>query len=148
MLSTLQKTRHPQGFTLIEMGVVIAIVAIMASVGLMAFKNQGETQDAALANSVQASLQIAVGQMVTRLERTPQQVFNTTQFRQRLMQFAQGSMGNTAKLTDTGSGVRLTFGGSSRSVTYGMNNQGDIIVTNDTFAKFNADGTGLLKEIP
>jgi prepilin-type N-terminal cleavage/methylation domain-containing protein len=136
-----------RGFTLIELSIVVAIIATVAGIALFGFSYQNERQDAVLANSVQAALQTAIGQMVVRLERTPTEVFNTTAFRQRLMRFAQGSMGQSAQLNDAGSGgIRLTFGRSTRWVDYGLNAQGDIIVTGENFVRFNAT-TGLLEEI-
>jgi prepilin-type N-terminal cleavage/methylation domain-containing protein len=146
MTLTPSNLRQHTAFTLVEMSVVIAIVTILAGVGLLSFRNQGETQDATLANSVQASLQIALGQMVVRLERPPAQVFGTANLRQRLMRFAQGSMGPTATLSDTGSGILLRFANSPRTVTYGLNNQGDVVITAETFARFTVNLAGQLAE--
>jgi prepilin-type N-terminal cleavage/methylation domain-containing protein len=139
------RTFRQSGFTLIEMAVTIAVVTVMCGVGMLAFRNQGEAQDAALANSVQGSLQTALGQMTLRLERPPAQIFDNANFRQRMIRFAQGSMGPQAVLTDTGNGVQLQFANSPRTVTYGMNGQGDIIITTETFQHFNIDATGKLQ---
>ena len=133
------------GFTLIEMAVTIAIVSVICGVGLLAFRNQGEAQDAALANSVQGSLQTSLGQMTLRLERPPAQIFGNANFRQRMIQFAQGSMGQQAVLTDSGNGIQLSFGNSPRTVTFGMNGMGDMIITAETFQHFDIDATGKLQ---
>jgi prepilin-type N-terminal cleavage/methylation domain-containing protein len=133
------------GFTLVEMAVSLAVVAIVCGVGVLAFSNQGEAQDAVLANSVQGSLQTALGQLTLRLERPPAQVFGNANFRQRIIQFAQGSMGPQAVLTNTGNGIQLSFGNSRRTVTYGMNAMGDVVMTAETFQKFNIDATGKLE---
>lgn len=134
------------GFTLIETAIVIGIISILAGVSLLYFRNLGETQDAALANGVQGSLQTALGQLCLRLERTPPQVFNNTNFRQRIIQFAQGSMGPQAVLVDQGNSIRLRFNNSPRTVDYGMTPQGDMVVVAETFNFFNADAAGKLDD--
>jgi prepilin-type N-terminal cleavage/methylation domain-containing protein len=137
--------RRRYGFTLVEMAVTLAIISLISGVALFAFRNQGETQDAALANGVQGSLQTALGAMALRLERPANQVFANAAFRQRIIQFAQGSMGPQATLSATGNGVQLQLGNSGRTVTYGLNAAGDIVIQTENFDHFTVDTAGQLK---
>jgi type II secretory pathway pseudopilin PulG len=145
LLPTTASFKRAAGFTLIETAVVVGLVACLATVGVVAYRNQGEAQEAILANSIQGSLQTALGQMSVRLERTPADVF--TNFQPNLIQFARSSITTTITLNSVGNGIQLQFPQSGRTVVYGINANGDLVVTNETFTRFNADVSGQLAEI-
>jgi Tfp pilus assembly protein FimT len=135
------------GFTLIEIAVCVGVMVLLAGIGFYSFRNQGEMQDAALANSIQGALQTALGQICLRTERTPADVF--TNFRPNIIGFAASSLQqDIVNLTPQGNNIQLRFVRSGRTVDFGLNAIGDVMVVNETFNGYRTALGGQLEEGP
>lgn len=122
--------RRTPGYTLIELAVVIALIAILSGFAVSAFMGSGESRDAAMVQSAQTSLQQVISQASVRLDKTPQDVIdengddveNAT--RQMLMQTNGGDLGIT--LTQQGGGFVMRVEDTGRSASYEVSNSGDV----------------------
>ncbi|HEY9746449.1 MAG TPA: prepilin-type N-terminal cleavage/methylation domain-containing protein [Oculatellaceae cyanobacterium] len=60
-----------QGFSLVELTMVIAIVLILAAFAVVSFGNTDEVRDASMVQSAQASLQSLISQGAVRMDKKP-----------------------------------------------------------------------------
>jgi prepilin-type N-terminal cleavage/methylation domain-containing protein len=65
------------GYTLVEVAMVIAILALLGSFAIISFGNAGEQRDAAMIQSAQASLQSIISQGAVRMDMRPDDLATT-----------------------------------------------------------------------
>ncbi len=117
--------RQPvKGFTLIELGVVIAIVAILAAFAAVSFSGKGEREAAVMVQSVQNTLQSIVTQGSARMDVNPANLNH-----QAILVAASATLNQ-----QNGSNISLAISGSNfvlrilkpqfRTATYEINNMG------------------------
>lgn len=109
------------GFTLIELGVVIAVIAILATFLVVSLTGMDESRDAGMVQSVQASLQSVVTQASTRLDVPPSQLSP-----QNVINAVRINIPNQAVLDNT---YRLSFPQSGRGAQFAIANNGDVRIT-------------------
>ena len=115
-----------RGYSLIELGLVIAIVAILAGFAITSFGNTGETRDASMVQSAQASLQSIVSQGSVRQDVKPVNLQPAA-----VITAIQSSFGQGQNVTFTSSGgaggtqYTMTIQ-NNRSATFQVTPTGDV----------------------
>jgi prepilin-type N-terminal cleavage/methylation domain-containing protein len=145
--------KRSTGFTLVEMAVAIAVVAILSAFSYTSFLQTEETRDAALVQSVQASLQAVLLQASNRLDLTPQAIVQ--QFPNNVINATSASLGGgaqgAAQLNAAQGGVlRLTIRNSTRQADFQVENDGDVVIVPNSLTNFvshQINANGLLERI-
>lgn len=137
------KRQGNRGFTIIEVAMVIAVIAILSAFALVSFGNTGETRDASMVQSAQASLQSLISQGAVRMDKKPYDLdeksvltaikasagdFNATQ--NRGVTFSS----NASKQ------YTMTIGSSKRSAVFEVSTTGDVkLKTLNNFQHYQVD---------
>jgi prepilin-type N-terminal cleavage/methylation domain-containing protein len=139
----LHRTRRSatKGFTLIELAMVIAVMAILSAFALVSFGNSGEKRDATMVQSAQASLQSIVSQGAVRMDTRPDQLPPNAVLMAVQAIVGQSGTGNSGVLfTNNGSQYTMTINGSSRSATFDISSTGDVrLIGLNNFPNYTVD---------
>lgn len=146
MKARLFRYQKKAGFTIIEVAVVIALIAILGAVAMTAFQGMDEHRDAEMVMSVQSTLQAIVTQGATRLDIRPSE-FDDNNYQAVLVatQSALGNVGDgTAEsavtLSRSGSRFTLTIPSTNRGAGFTVNNNGVVeLETADNFTSYEKD---------
>lgn len=143
------QTRSPRGFTLVELCVLIAFVAIFGAFAAVAFIGMDEVRDATAVESVQSNLQAIISQASTRLD-VPIQQFdpsNSQANAQNVVNAVNSRLGGGITLTRNGDTYTMGITGSGRSASFDVNTNGDVIITNlSGFQKYTEQNGYLQKQ--
>jgi prepilin-type N-terminal cleavage/methylation domain-containing protein len=134
------------GYNLIELGMVIAVVSILAAFALISFGNTGEQRDAQMVMSAQASLQSIVSQGAVRMDLRPDQLPSAAVLMAVQSAVSQnGAANNGVSFTGNGNQFTMTISGSNRGATFEISNTGDVrLIGLNNFANYTVDTTNAI----
>jgi prepilin-type N-terminal cleavage/methylation domain-containing protein len=134
------------GYNLIELGMVIAVVSVLAAFALISFGNTGEQRDAQMVMSAQASLQSIVSQGAVRMDRRPDQLPSAAVLMAVQSAVSQnGAANNGVSFTGNGNQFTMTISGSNRGATFEISNTGDVrLIGLNNFANYTVDMTNAI----
>lgn len=127
------KTAHlrhaaQRGFTLMELCMVIALIALVSAFAIISFGNTGERRDATMVQAAQANLQTIISQGAVRMDIRPDQLPSNM-----VLTAIQSSIGESGannsgvRFTATGNNsYTMTITSSNRSATFDVSNTGDV----------------------
>ncbi len=125
--NVLSKTTASQaGFTMIEMAMVVAILAIVSAFAFISYNGTTESRDAAVVQSVQVTLQQVISQASGRYDLSPTALDTTDVVNAVNGYLTNISGGNNVVFSATGGGYRMSIAGSGRGGNYSINNRGDV----------------------
>jgi len=124
--STRLKRAAKRGFTLIEMAVVIAIIAITAAFAYTSMQGTDEARDAAMVQSAQAALQSVVSQGSARTDLAPASLNQTDVLNALKASFSTQAANSAVKFSPTGGNYMMTITGKGRTATFGIGANGDV----------------------
>lgn len=138
----LRKAAH-RGVTLIELGVVIALIAIFAGFATTMYQGSSETRDAKMVQAAQAKLQAIVSQASVRLDLSPTQLTQGTNaqnvlnaLRVAVNQDAGGSTHNGVSFQLSGNNFQLSIPSSGRGAQYQVTGTGDVQLVSGSLVNF------------
>lgn len=130
-------TRYPscqQGYTLIELVMIILIVGMIAMYGIITFGNTREQRDASMIQSAQASLQAIVSQGATRFDIRPEDLPTNSAGLNAVITAINGNLGSAGGQTGEvffSAGqypFRLNFSNSDSWATFQVQPSGDVVL--------------------
>ena len=143
-----KKTASQRGFTLIEMAMVIAILAIVSAFAFISYNGTTETRDAAVVQSVQVTLQQVISQASGRYDINPTALDSAD-----VVNAVEGYMidttgGNNIVFAATGGGYRMSITGSGRGGNYSVNSSGDVTLDSPLIGSWEHYGVqnGIIKK--
>lgn len=154
MKSRIQRYSARKGFSLIELAMIIAIIAILASFAVVSFGNLDEERDARMVQAAQATLQSIVSEGAARLDIRPAD-FQDAQY-QAVLLAAQASIGQKlnsnqgdVRLSRSGNNYTLTIDSSGRQAVFRITNTGTVKLERvDKFASYVASSDGVIQKGP
>ena len=151
------KTKAQQGFTLIELMIVVAIIGILASVAVPQYQNYVLRTDATNTLSVARPLQLAVGEYAARYSSLPADAaavanytgIDTTPANQAAGKVAQITTGASGVLEvqfdTTASGVPSELAGKTYQLVPAINSNGAVVWSSQSAGSDPIDTTYLPK---
>lgn len=128
---------------MIELGMIMMVISMLAAFALLSFGNTGEQRDASMVMSAQANLQSIVSQGAVRLDRRPDQLPTSA-----VLMAVQATVGQTntdsrgITFTGTGNQFTMTINGTSRAATFEISNTGDVrLIGLSNFSNYVVDKT-------
>lgn len=116
-----------RGFTLIELAVTIAVIAILAAFAVTSFGNSSEVRDAAMVQSAQAALQSVVSQGSARMDLPPDQLNSASVLNALRASFnTNGATNSSVQFTASGNNYVMTIPSAGRTATFSIGASGDV----------------------
>lgn len=144
-------SRASLGFTLIELAMVILVIAILSAFALVSFGNTGETRDASMVQSAQASLQSLISQGAVRMDKKPYELDE-----QSVLTAIRASVGDISGSQNMGvtftsnapKQYTMTIGKSKRGATFEVTLTGDVkLKALNNFQHYKVDpGNGIIQK--
>lgn len=134
-----------QGLTMVELAMVIVIVGVLAAFGMMTWTGVGETGDAGVVQSAQASLQGTITQASARLDIPPTSLNSNN-----VITAVSGNLAAAATLSASGcSGTYcLTLNQSGRVAAFNVNTAGDVILSSlSGFSQYGISSNGTIQRL-
>src|SRR5262249_51816762 len=135
------------GYTLIEMAIVIAILGILAGFAIVSFGGSGETRDASMVQSAQASLQTLVSQGAVREDVRPDSLSSSailTAIQANVNQIGSADQG----ISFASPGAKqftMTIKNSGRSATFDISSNGDVrLIGLNKFQNYQVDNSNAI----
>ena len=132
-----------RGFTIIELAMVIAVVAILSAFALVSFGNTGETRDASMVQSAQASLQSIISQGAVRMDKKPYDLDEKSVLTALKATIGELSATQNRGITFTSNAPKqytMTIGSSRRSAVFEVSTTGDVkLKTLNNFQHYQVD---------
>lgn len=129
------------GFNMIELGLVMAILGILAAFAMVSFGNTGEKRDATMVQSAQASLQSIVSQGAVRMDTRPDQLSPSA-----VLMAVQATVGQSGSsnagvhFSNSGNQYVMTIDNSRRSATFDIASNGDVrLIGLNNFPNYTVD---------
>lgn len=115
------KAHAASGFTLLELGIVICLLAILGAFGITTWLSSDEMRDAQMVQSAQAALQQVISQGATRMDTSPSTMLANTALRTNVITAVNtlNGVGPTASATD-----RVSFTDANPNFTMRINSTG------------------------
>lgn len=141
------------GYSLLELGLIIGVMAVLSCFALVSFGNMGEERDAKMVQAAQASLQSIVSEGAARLDMRPAD-FGDDQF-QAVLLAAQASIGqrtgtnsSSVQLSRAGRNYTLTIASTGRQAVFSLSTSGNVdLIRVDNFGSYTASN-GVIKKGP
>lgn len=129
MKPQMTQSQASRGFTLIELAMVIAVIAILSAFALVSFGNTGETRDATMVQSAQASLQALISQGAVRMDKKPYDLDEKSVLTAIRATAGELSATKNRDVTFTSNAPKqytMTIGSSRRSAVFEVSTTGDV----------------------
>jgi prepilin-type N-terminal cleavage/methylation domain-containing protein len=147
------KRQCNRGFTLVEVALVIAVIAILAAFALVSFSNTGETRDASMVQSSQAALQSLISQGAARMDVKPSELdanMVLTAIRANVGEKQDGSSSRGVTFTATSGATpqyTMIIASSQRSAVFEVSTTGDVkLKTLNNFQHYQVDQNGIIQK--
>jgi type II secretory pathway pseudopilin PulG len=150
MKPIMTKKKAVQGISLIEIGMVIAVLAIISAFAMVSFGNTGEVRDASMVQSAQASLQSIISQGAVRMDTKPYDLdaaMVLTAIRANIGE--RGTVNQGVTFTSPGPhSYTMTIRGSQRSATFDVSTTGDVRLRSplNNFPHYQVDANGIIQK--
>lgn len=115
-----------RGFTLIELAMTMAVIAITAAFAMTTFQGSDEARDAAMVQSAQAALQSVVSQGSARTDTAPANLNPSNVMNALKATFNSNGPNTSVQFSLSGSNYTMTMSGKNRAATFGIGNNGDV----------------------
>ena len=121
-----------KGYSITELAMILAIIAMLAAFGLVSMSGMGEQRDASMVQSAQASLQSIVSQGATRLDVSPKELRDNHSAQ--ILLAIQSAVAETAgggggvTFVNSGGKFTMTITSSGRQASFIISDNGDVNV--------------------